>query len=107
MKSQGEKHVEVNANGAAGHRTGNGVRDDGAAGDAVGISVYTLESGDSLTLSFTGGWDKGPFVGEYTVLSGTGAFQGATGTGTISGVDGPWTSTSIVDIRIDVVTAGS
>ena len=86
---------------------GMNIRDEGSAGDAVGISVYTFESGDSLTLSFTGGWDKGPFAGEYTVLSGTGAFQGATGTGTISGVDGPWNSTTIVDIRIDVMTAGS
>lgn len=83
------------------------VREDGSAGDSVGVSVYTLESGDSLTLSFSGGWDKGPFTGEYAVMSGTGAFQGATGTGTINGVDSPWKSTSVVDIRIEVMTAGN
>lgn len=83
------------------------VREDGAAGDAVGISVYTFESGDSLTLSFTGGWDKGPFSGEYTVLRGTGAYQGATGSGTISGMEGPWKSTSIVGIRINLKTEGN
>ncbi len=86
---------------------GMNIQDGGSSADAVGISVYTFESGDSLTLSFTGGWDKGPFAGKYTVMSGTGAYRGATGNGTIDGVDGPWKSTSVVDIRIDVVTAGS
>ncbi len=82
-------------------------RQDGAMGDAAGISVYTFESGDSLTLSFTGGWDKGPFTGQYTILHGTGVYDGASGGGTITGAESEWKSTSIVDIRIDVITAGS
>lgn len=84
---------------------GMNIRGDGSVGDAVGISVYTFESGDSLTLSFIGGWNKGPFEGNYTVLTGTGVYEGATGVGTISGVDGPWKSTSEVNIRLDLVLA--
>ncbi|MDC0435418.1 hypothetical protein OAM69_07265 [bacterium] len=80
-------------------------REDGAAGDAVGISVYTFESGDSLTLNFIGGWDKGPFSGDYTVLRGTGVYEKATGTGTISGADSPWGSTAIVDIKLNLTVA--
>ena len=80
-------------------------RQDGSAGDAVGISVYTFESGDSLTLNFTGGWNKGPFSGDYTVLRGTGVYEGASGSGTISGVDSPWSSTGIVDIKLNLTIA--
>ena len=81
--------------------------DGGARGISHGYSVYTFEDGDALSLAFEGGWDGDGFRGEYEVLSGTGAWEGATGTGTITGAASPWEGTEIVDIAIDVTAAES
>src|SRR4051812_38458247 len=51
-----------------------------------GYSTYTFQNGDSLTLSYTGGWDANGAKGAYKVVSGTGAFSGATGTGEFKSV---------------------
>ena len=62
----------------------------GETGNYSGYSTYTFENGDALTLSFTGGWGENGEGGDYEVISGTGAFEGATGTGRFDGVDDPW-----------------
>ena len=66
--------------------------DDGteAEGDMKGYSTYTFENGDSITASFTGGWDAQGLGGDYTVLSGTGGYAGATGTGHFGTTTVPW-----------------
>ena len=46
-----------------------------------------FQNGDSLTLGYTGGWDANGAKGAYKVVSGTGAFLGATGTGEVKSVD--------------------
>ena len=81
--------------------------DGGARGINHGYSVYTFEGGDALTLAFEGGWDEDGYRGEYELLSGTAAWEGASGTGTITGASSPWEGTEVVDIAIDVTAAGS
>jgi hypothetical protein len=67
------------------------VSDDTAdSGSFKGYSTYTFQNGDSLTLSYTGGWGGNGAVGAYKVVSGTGAFSGATGTGEFKSVDAKW-----------------
>ncbi len=68
-----------------------------AEGTMKGYSTYTFENGDSITASFTGGWDAQGQHGEYTVLSGTGAYAGATGTGNFAATTFPWEGASRLD----------
>ena len=50
------------------------VSDDTAnSGAFKGYSTYIFQNGDTLTLSYTGGWDAKGAGGDYTVVSGTGA----------------------------------
>ena len=78
------------------------VSDDTAdAGSFKGYSTYTFQNGDALTLSYTGGWDAKGAGGDYTVVSGTGAFSGATGTGKFTALDTKWdSSTFLYDVSI-------
>lgn len=69
--------------------------DGGAAGTYSGYSTYTFQNGDSLTLRFTGGWGPDGDGGDYEVLSGTGAFEGAAGTGRFDLADEPWEDASL------------
>ena len=66
-------------------------------GSMVGLSTYTFQNGDSLTLKFTGGWTPSGLGGDYTVLSGTGAFEGATGTGRFDGLDDAWDDADLLE----------
>ena len=50
-------------------------------GNWMGLSTYTFENGDALNLQFSGSWSPEGSLVEYTLLSGAGAFEGATGTG--------------------------
>jgi len=43
--------------------------DTEAGGDFKGYSTYTFQNGDSLTMSYTGGWKGNGYTGEYEVLS--------------------------------------
>lgn len=57
------------------------------AGSILGYSTYTFEDGSTITARFTGSRRaSGEVQGQYTVLSGTGAFAGAQGTGTFESV---------------------
>jgi hypothetical protein len=55
-----------------------------------GYSTYTFQNGDALNPRFTGGWSPEGNIGDYQVLGGTGAFEGATGTGHFEAVDAAW-----------------
>ena len=74
----------------------------GPEGTYVGYSTYTFENGDSLTLSFTGGWGESGAGGDYVVLSGTGAYEGATGSGRFDAVEVSWDSAELYDGSITV-----
>lgn len=61
------------------------------AGPFYGYSTYMFADGSSLVMRFEGTLEPGkPMLGRYTVLSGTGMYQGATGTGQFEKVDDPW-----------------
>jgi hypothetical protein len=79
--------------------------DTEAGGDFKGYSIYTFQNGDSLTMSYTGGWKGNGFTGEYKVLSGTGAYAGASGTGAFKSVDEPWQDASMADVTLKLTHA--
>lgn len=78
----------------------------GAEGDYAGYSTYTFRTGDSLTLSFEGGWGPDGAGGDYKVLSGTGAYEGASGRGRFDPVKEPWKNASLWDVKIKVMRGG-
>lgn len=52
------------------------------SGPLFGYSTYTFEDGSAVTVKYTGNMTPGkPMRGDYTILSGTGAYAGATGVG--------------------------
>jgi len=67
------------------------------AGSYRGYSTYTFQNGDSLNLKFTGGWTAEGEKGDYEVLSGTGAFEGATGTGHFESIDEAWEGANLLE----------
>lgn len=77
---------------------------DGSSGSSMGYSVYTMDNGDSINTKFEGGWGASGFNGLYTILGGTGKYEGAKGDGTITGTASPWESSGIVDIVLNVTT---
>ncbi len=77
---------------------------DGSSGSSMGYSVYTMESGDSINAKFEGDWGASGFNGLYTILGGTGKYEGAKGDGTITGAASPWENSGIVDIVLNVNT---
>lgn len=81
--------------------------DRGAEGSYGGYSTYTFQNGDTLTLKFTGGWGPDGEGGDYEVLSGTGAYKGATGAGRFDAVEAPWEKANLYDLTIKVTRGGS
>ena len=82
------------------------VSDDTAeAGSFKGYSTYTFQDGDSLTLSYNGGWDASGAAGKYEVISGTGKFAGATGMGSFTAEDEPWDEALLWDVSLDLTLA--
>ena len=79
--------------------------DTDEGGDFKGYSTYTFQNGDSLTMSYTGGWKGNGYTGEYKVLSGTGAYAGASGTGAFKSVDEPWQDASMADVTLKLTLA--
>lgn len=65
------------------------------SGTFDGYSIYTFENGDQIHASFTGGWSSKGVGGDYTVVAGTGAYEGVTGTGRFDAADNPWEDTSL------------
>lgn len=82
---------------------------DGTAesGDFTGYSSYVFESGDRLDLTYAGGWSAEGAGGEYTVLSGTGAFAGATGSGRFEATGVPWDKATLWEGQLILDMPGS
>ena len=66
-------------------------------GSYLGLSTYTFENGDLLALKFTGGWTAEGQGGDYEVLSGTGAYEGATGTGRFDSLEDAWADADLLE----------
>lgn len=98
--------VATFADGRIAHKRFVDVSDDTASsGSFKGYSTYTFENSDSLTLSYTGGWDGNGARGEYKVISGTGKFAGATGSGSFTGLDEPWDDAHLWDVSLTLTLA--
>jgi hypothetical protein len=76
------------------------------SGPFFGYSTYTFEDG-SITARYTGSAKDGNSKGEYTILSGTGAYANATGTGTLESASNPFKGVNLFNIRLIVKTPGS
>ena len=76
------------------------------SGPYFGYSTYTFEDG-SIAARYTGSVKDGVSKGEYTILSGTGAYANATGTGTIESTANPFKGVGLLDIKLVVKTPGS
>jgi hypothetical protein len=70
-----------------------------------GYSTYTFQDGASLTLSYVAESKPTGFHGDYTVISGTGAYANATGSGVFDSVPTKWTDgATLFNATIDVHT---
>lgn len=76
------------------------------SGPFFGYSTYTFEEG-SITARYTGSAKDGKSTGEYTILSGTGAYANAKGTGTIESAPNPFKGVNLLNIKLVVKTPGS
>ena len=109
----GESHmvgVSVSPNGTIG--TKDFYEKQGANG-ATGHSTYYFPDGsivaDYSSVS-TGSNNGGHVVGKYQIVSGTGAYQGATGGGSIDGDWGdksPLQNAGLFNIELDIKTPGT
>ena len=74
---------------------------DGKTGTFLGYSVYSFQNDDSLSVQFTGGWGADGVQGDYTIISGTGAYVNAKGDGNFVRTGGTKT-TSFLDVTMNV-----
>ena len=81
---------------------------DGTAeqGSYTGYATYTFENGDSLTVKYGGEWPS-ETGGTAEVLSGTGAYAGATGTAKFITVEDPWEEANIDEGTFTLNVPGS
>jgi hypothetical protein len=74
-------------------------------GSFRGYSTYTFEDGDTLVLSYVAESKETGLHGDYTVISGTGAYSNATGAGAFDSVPTKWTDgATLFNVKIDVKT---
>jgi hypothetical protein len=110
----GESHlagVSVSPNGTIG--TKDFYEKQGAMGASTGHSTYYFPDG-SIVANYsnvsTGTNSGGHVVGKYEIVSGTGAYQGATGGGSIDGDWGdksPLKNAGLFNIELDIKTPGT
>jgi hypothetical protein len=75
------------------------------SGPFLGYSTYQFEDGSSITARFAGTARAGQLVhGEYTVLSGTGAYAGAKGTGSFDGIAHKLTGANLLNGKFAITT---
>ncbi|MGY8683370.1 hypothetical protein Q2941_37170 [Bradyrhizobium sp. UFLA05-153] len=74
------------------------------SGPIYGYSTYTFEDGSSITARYTGAVKDGQTKGEYTILSGTGAYANASGTGGFESVKSTFKGAGLYDGRFIVKT---
>jgi hypothetical protein len=85
----------------------------GENGASTGHSTYYFPDGSlaaNYSLASTGTSTGGHMVGKYQIVSGTGAYQGATGGGSIEGDWGdksPLKGAGLYNIELDVKTPGT
>ena len=85
----------------------------GENGASTGHSTYYFPDGSlvaNYSLTGTGTSTGGHMVGKYQIISGTGAYQGATGGGSIDGDWGdksPLKGASLFNIELDIKTPGT
>ena len=109
----GESHfsgVTVSPNGTIG--TKDFFDKQGENGTSTGHSTYYFPDGSlvaNYSTASTGTSTGGHIVGKYQIVSGTGAYQGATGGGSIDGDWGdksPLKNASLFNIELDIKTPG-
>ena len=75
------------------------------SGPFFGYSTYQFEDGSSITARFAGTQRAGQLThGEYTVVSGTGAYAGAKGTGSFDGVAHKLTGANLLNGKFTITT---
>jgi hypothetical protein len=74
-------------------------------GSFRGYSTYTFEASDTLTLSYVAESKETGLHGDYTVVSGTGAYSNASGLGVFDSVPTKWTDgATLFNVKIGVKT---
>jgi hypothetical protein len=73
------------------------------AGTYYGYSTYTFDDG-SVTARYTGSYDSQSSHCDYTILSGTGTYAGATGTGTCDSVPNPFKEAGLYKVKLQIKT---
>lgn len=112
-EKDGESHmvgVSVSPDGTIG--TKDFYNKSGENGASTGHSTYYFPNG-SLVANYsgasTGTETGGHYIGKYQIVSGTGAYQGATGEGSIDGDWGdksPLKGAALYNIELDIKTPG-
>jgi hypothetical protein len=74
-------------------------------GPFYGYSTYQFQDGSSISARFAGNLKTGePQHGEYTVVSGTGAFANAKGTGYFDAVEHKFTGANLLNGKFKITT---